>query len=379
MPSTSEKRDYYEVLGVEKNADADAIKKAYRSLAMKHHPDRNQGNPEAEAKFKEAAEAYEVLSDAEKRKAYDQFGHAGARGAGAQGFHSAEDVFSAFGDIFGQQGGTIFEQFFGGGGRGGPRVSRGASLRIAIELDFNDPLETITRTVEFKRHEHCPECEGSGAKKGTKPVKCATCGGIGQVAISQGFFSVRTTCPACHGQGTMVKDPCKNCSGSGAVKVSREVEIRIPAGVEDGMTLRVAGEGEPGEHGGPSGDLLAEVHIKPHPLFKRREADVLLQLPVGFAQAALGDKVEVPTPRGKAVLKIPAGSQPYSTLRLRGEGFPSLRDRGKGDMLVEVVVEVPRDLTSEQKELLKKFGETEKKNPSPENKRFWDRVKGIFG
>ncbi|MCK6440536.1 MAG: DnaJ domain-containing protein, partial [Planctomycetes bacterium] len=230
----AEKRDYYEVLGVERNADVDAIKKAYRVLAMKYHPDRNPGNAEAEAKFKEAAEAYEVLSDGEKRKKYDTFGHAGAQGGTR--FQSTDDIFSAFGDIFGDS--SIFEQFFGGGRGGGERRRgrRGSSLKVVIELDFNDPLQVQTRTVQFKRHERCTTCAGSGAKKGTSPTACSQCGGAGQVVMNQGFFSVRTTCPVCKGQGQIIRDPCGTCGGSGFEKVSREVEIKIPAGVEDGMT-----------------------------------------------------------------------------------------------------------------------------------------------
>lgn len=376
----AEKRDYYEVLGVEKNADEAAIKKAYRGLAMKFHPDRNPGDASAEAKFKEAAEAYEVLSDADKRAKYDQFGHAGVGGAaGGAGFRNAEDIFSAFGDIFGGQGGSIFEQFFGGGGGGGrTRARQGASLRIRIDLDFNDALDVSHKTVSFRRHEHCSTCNGTGAKPGTKPKNCATCGGHGQVQMNQGFFSVRTTCPHCGGRGTVIETPCGTCKGTGKEKVEREVDIKIPAGIDDGVTLRVSGEGDEGEEGGPAGDLLAEIHVKPHPIFKRREADVWMALPIGFSQAALGDQIDIPTPRGNARLKIPAGTQPHTTLRLRNEGFPVLGGSGRGDMLVEVVVEVPRKLTKDQETLLRKFAETEELNPSGERKNFWDRVKGIF-
>lgn len=373
----ADKRDYYEVLGVEKSADDAAIKKAYRSLAMKYHPDRNPDDAEAEKKFKEAAEAYEVLSNKEKRAAYDQFGHQGVGGQ-AGGFHSAEDIFAAFGDIFGGAGG-FFDELFGGGRRGGGRRGRqGASLRVRIDLDFTDPLEQVTRTVQFKRHETCDTCGGSGAKKGSKPVTCETCGGVGQVAMNQGFFQVRTTCPTCHGKGTVIKDPCEACHGTGRTKVAREVEIKIPAGIDDGMTLRVSGEGEAGENGGPPGDLLAEIHVKRHPIFQRREQDVVMVLPVSFAQAALGDKVEVPTPRGDATLKIPAGTQPHTVMRLRGEGFPYLQGSGKGDMLVDIQVEVPRKLSKKRKELMEQLREMEKEEPSEEHTSFWDRVKSVF-
>ncbi|MCA8940237.1 MAG: molecular chaperone DnaJ, partial [Planctomycetes bacterium] len=342
----------------------------------KYHPDRNPDDKEAESKFKEAAEAYEVLSDNEKRQRYDQFGHQGVGGAAGGGFHSAEDIFSAFGDIFGNGGGSIFESFFGGGGGGRQRARRGASLRISITLDFADPLEAVTKTVTFKRHDKCDACDGSGAKKGSSPETCNTCGGHGQVSMNQGFFSVRTTCPTCHGKGTTIKDPCEKCHGSGLKDVERELEIQIPAGVEDGMTLRVQGEGEAGEAG--PGDLLVDINVRPHHTFKRREADVYMRLPVGFAQAALGAKMEIPTPRGEATLKIPAGTQPNSLLRLRGEGFPEVNGRGKGDLMIEVAIEVPKKLSEEQKELLRKFGEIEEENPSGERKNFWDKVKGIF-
>lgn len=376
----AEKRDYYEVLGVERNADEAAVKKAYRGLAMKFHPDRNPGDAEAESKFKEAAEAYEVLSDADKRAKYDQYGHAAVGGAAGAGFRSAEDIFSAFGDIFGGQGGSIFEQFFGGQGGGGGRQRgrAGASLRIAIELDFLEPLDVVVKTVRFKRHEHCTTCDGSGAKPGTKPKNCATCGGVGQVQMNQGFFQIRTVCPHCNGRGTVIETPCETCRGTGKERVEREVEIKIPAGIDDGVTLRVSGEGDEGEDGGPAGDLLAEIHVKPHPIFKRRDADVIMALPIGFPQAALGDKIEIPTPRGTADLRIPAGTQPHTLLRMRNEGYPHLRGGGKGDLLVEVVVEVPRKLSKEQEKLLKDFAVTEEKNPSGDRKNFWDRVKGVF-
>ncbi len=380
----TDKRDYYEVLGVEKNADTAAIKKAYRGLAMKYHPDRNKDDPNAEAKFKEATEAYEVLSDENKRERYNRFGHQGVGAtATGQGQWNPNDFASAFGDIFGDGLGSVFEQFFGGGGaRGGGRGQRGrrgSSLRIEIELDFADPMEQQTRTVRFRRQESCRTCSGSGAKPGTSPKTCQTCGGHGQVQMNQGFFSIRTGCPNCGGRGTVVETPCPTCKGVGREAVDREVEIRIPAGIEDGMTLRVAGEGDQGEEGGPAGDLMAEISVKPHPIFKRREADVWMALPIGFAQAALGDEVEVPTPRGKtARLKIPAGTQPHTTLRLRGEGFPEIRSSGRGDLLVEVNIEVPRRLSKEQEQLLRKFAETEDTNPTGERRKFMDIVKGIF-
>ncbi|GIK53369.1 MAG: chaperone protein DnaJ [Planctomycetota bacterium] len=376
------KRDYYEILGVEKNASPDEIKKAYHKLALKYHPDRNQGDKEAESKFKEAAEAYGVLSDESKRRNYDQFGHAGVDGGfpgGGAGFTNVEDIFSAFGDIFG---GSVFGDFFGGGSRGSTRGRRrarkGASLRCSVELDFSDPIEPIEKTIELRRGELCETCHGSGAKQGTKPTTCGTCGGAGAVMSSAGFFQMRSTCPQCGGTGETITDPCGTCRGAGRVVKAREIKIKIPAGIEDGITLRVAGEGESGDPGAEAGDLLCDVRIRPHPVFKRAEADVFLVVPISFAQAALGASIEVPTLRGKAELKVPRGTQSQTVLRLKGEGFPKLGGYGKGDQLVEVVVEVPRKLTKEQEKLLRQFAETEDQNVTPERQSFLDMMKKLL-
>lgn len=373
------KRDYYEVLGVAKNSSVDEIKKAYHKLALKYHPDRNPGDKEAEEKFKEAAEAYGVLQDAEKRRAYDQFGHSGPGFQGGPGFNNVEDIFSAFSDIFG---GSIFGDMFGGGGggRAGTRTRgrRGASLRCSITLEFTDVVDTVEKVISLRRNESCETCGGSGAKHGTSPATCQQCAGQGVVMTSAGFFSMRSTCPRCQGRGEVITDACPKCHGNGRVAKEREITIKIPAGIEDGMTLRVGGEGEAGENGAPPGDLLCDVHIKPHPLFKRAGADVYLVVPVGFAQAALGATIEVPTLKGKAELKIARGTQSGQVLRMRGEGFAKLDGYGKGDQLVEIAIEVPAKLTKEQEKLLREFADTEEQNISPERKSFLDKVKKMF-
>lgn len=373
------KRDYYEVLGVAKNSSPDEIKKAYHKAALKHHPDRNPGDKDAEAKFKEAAEAYAVLSDAQKRQTYDQYGPDGPQMfGGGQGFSNVEDIFSAFSDIFGGGGGG-FADFFGGGRGGGrQRGRRGASLRCNITLDFVDVVEPVEKLITLRRNEPCETCHGSGAKQGTKPATCQQCGGQGVVMTSAGFFSMRSTCPRCHGRGEVISDPCPKCGGSGRTAKEREITIKIPAGIEDGMTLRVGGEGEAGEQGAPPGDLLCDVSIKPHPLFKRAGADVYLVLPIGFAQAALGAAIEVPTLRGRAELKIGRGTQSGQVLRMRGEGFPKLDGYGKGDQLVEIAIEVPQKLTKDQEKMLRDFALTEEQNISPERKSFLDKVKKMF-
>lgn len=369
------KRDYYEVLGVAKNASKAEIKKAYHKLALKYHPDRNPGDAEAEASFKEAAEAFGVLNDDDKRAQYDQFGHSGP-GFGGAGFNNVEDIFSAFSEIFG--GSSVFGDFFGGSTRTRTRGRRGASLRCAIELEFSDPVEPAEKTISLRRAETCDDCSGSGAKAGTKPSQCPQCQGAGVVMTSAGFFSMRSTCPRCHGRGEVITDPCPSCQGTGRKLKEREITLKVPAGIEDGMTLRIAGEGESGEQGGPSGDLLCEVHIRPHPLFKRAGADVYVELPIGFAQAALGAKLEVPTLRGRKELKVSGGTQGGQVLRMKGEGFPKLDGYGRGDQLVEVVVEVPSKLTKEQEKLLREYAETEEQNITPERKSFMDKFKKLF-
>jgi len=380
MSPVSDKRDYYEVLGVPKNAGPEEIKKAYRRIARKYHPDKNPGDKEAEEIFKEAAEAYEILSDKETRAQYDRFGHKGV--GGAPHFGSVEDIFSAFGDIFGGRGGSIFEQIFEGfaGGRGGQRAQRGrgAHLKVDLEISLTDVADGVKRTIQIQRSEPCDDCRGSGAKPGTSPVRCSQCGGRGFVAVQQGFFAMRSTCPACRGSGEIIESPCRTCSGSGRVPKAREVSVSIPPGVEDGMQLRLSGEGEAGPHGGGRGDLFVEVHVKEHPLFRRSGEYILLDLPVGFAQAALGAEIEVPTLKGKNKLKIPKGSQSGTTLRMRGQGLPRLDGYGVGSQLVRVLVEVPTKLTAEQDELLRKYAALEQQNVGTRQKGFWDKVKELF-
>jgi len=380
MSPVSDKRDYYEVLGVPKNAEPEEIKKAYRRIALKYHPDKNPGDKEAEEIFKEAAEAYEILSDKETRAQYDRFGHAGV--GGAPHFGSVEDIFSAFGDIFGGRGGSIFEQIFEGfaGGRGGQRAQRGrgAHLKVDLEISFQDVADGVKKTIQIQRSEPCDDCRGTGAKPGTSPTRCQQCGGRGFVAVQQGFFAMRSTCPACRGRGEIIESPCPACHGGGRVPKAREVSVTIPPGVEDGMQLRLSGEGEAGPHGGGRGDLYVEVHVKEHPLFRRSGEDILLELPIGFAQAALGAEIDVPTLKGKSMLKIPKGTQSGTTLRMRGQGLPRLDGYGVGNQLVRVVIEVPTRLTAEQNEILRKYATLEQQNVGARQKGFWDKVREFF-
>ncbi len=371
------KRDYYEILGLEKGASIDDIKRSYRKLALKHHPDRNPGDKEAEKRFKEAAEAYEVLSDEQKRARYDQYGHAGVEGMGhaGQGFNSMEDIFAAFGDVFG--GGSIFDQFFGaqGGGRAGDR-NQGASLKMGLEITFRDAINGCTKAIDIKRNEACETCGGTGAKPGTKATTCRLCNGHGVVRQGQGFFVVQTACPQCQGSGRHIPDPCGSCRGAGLTPKKVPLKVRIPAGIEDSTRLRVAGEGEAGRSGGARGDLYVYVTVRPDPFFERHEHDLVCKLPVTYAQAALGAEIEVPTLTGTAKLKIPAGTQPGDILRMRGQGVPTGNGSRHGDQLVVVMIQVPKRVTSRQQELLKELGEIEESQG--EQKSFFDRVKKMF-
>jgi len=370
------KRDYYEVLGVAKDASPDDVKKAFRKLAKELHPDRNPGNKEAEEKFKEAAEAYEVLSDPEKRGRYDQFGHEGLRGVPTHGFQNFEEIFESFGDLFGG-GGGIFEGLFGGGARrSGPR--RGASLKVELVLEFIEACKGTKKTIELRRAELCEECQGSGARAGSRPKTCELCGGRGEVIQSSGFFQVRTTCPACGGAGQTITDPCGKCNGRGRIPKKREIEVNIPAGVDDGTRVRISGEGEPGDKGGPPGDLFCYIAVKPHEFFERHENDILLELPITFSQAALGTSLDVPTIEGKREIEVKAGTQSGDVLKIRGAGVQDPRGYGKGDQLVRVVVEVPRKLTKRQEELLREFASTEEANVSARRKSFLDKFKSLF-
>ena len=378
----SGKRDYYEVLGVPKNADEASIKRAYRKIALKFHPDKNPGNREAEENFKEAAEAYEILSDAEKRSKYDHFGHAGLGGS-AQ-FGSVEDIFSAFGDIFGggSGGGSIFDGLFGGFGGGGTRArqraARGRHLQVELTITLEDVRTGTKKTIEIQRNETCPDCRGSGAKAGTSPKTCPDCDGQGFVVQQQGFFAMRGTCRRCHGTGEVIDAPCARCQGRGRVPESREVTVTVPPGVEAGMQLRLSGEGEIGPRGGVRGDLFCSLNVKPHTLFRRHGNDVVLEVPIGFAQAALGTEIDVPTLQGKSELKIPSGTQPGTMLRMRGQGLPDVEGYGVGNQLVRVLVEVPTRLSEEQTELLQRYAAMEKQQVGTQQRSFWEKVKELF-
>lgn len=374
----SEKRDYYEVLGVERNATPDEIKRSYRKKAMEFHPDRNKGAPEAEAKFKEAAEAYDVLGDEEKRKRYDQFGHAGVGADAFQGarFTNMEDIFEAFGDIFGAGGGGggMFGDLFGRRARGGKRPGR--DLRIVLELTLEEIDGGVEREIALKRLEHCGACKGSGAKPGTAPVACATCGGRGQVHRSQGFFTMASTCPRCRGTGRVIESPCASCKGAGGTQEKKDLRIQVPPGVEEGMTIRLSGEGDVGEPGAPRGDLHVVIKEKEHKIFQRSGSDLMTEVPCSFGQLALGDTVELPTLRGKAEMTIPAGTQSGKVFRLRGQGLPQLESRARGDQLVRVFVQTPKDLTERQKQLLREFEKLEQERTG--KKSFFEKLAEYF-
>lgn len=373
-------RDYYEVLGVARDASPEDLKKAYKKLAIKYHPDRNRDDEESVARFKEASEAFEVLSDPDKRARYDRFGHAGVKGnGGGSGFHDVNDIFSAFGDLFE---GFGFNFNGGGGRRGGGRSGavRGESLQATVRIDLPEAYNGCRRELRISRHESCDACQGSGCKAGTSPAKCSTCGGNGQVIQSQGFFRVQTNCPACRGRGTVVKNPCSSCNGQGRVIQEVVREVSIPPGVDTGMQLCLRGEGEAGLNGGPRGDLYVDIEVRRHPLFQRDGQNLMYRLPVTFAQAALGGEIEIPTLKGRETMKIKPGTQPGDVTRLRGFGMPDPRgSQGPvGDLLVEVQLEVPRKLTSEQEELLRKLAELDQKNVMPQRKSFFEQVKTFF-
>jgi molecular chaperone DnaJ len=379
------KRDYYEVLGVNKGASPEEIKRAYRRLALKYHPDRNPGDKQAEESFKEAAEAYEVLSDSQKRATYDQFGHAGVEGAfRGKGFEWSDfshftdfgDIFSGFEDLF--RGFGIDTDFFGTMGGGRRRARQGADLRYDLEITFLQAAEGHIATVSVPRYEPCKHCKGSGVKPGTRRVKCPVCGGSGQVRTSAGFFSISQTCQQCKGEGTVIKTPCPKCNGRGRVREVKKIEVRIPAGVEDGSRLRLQGEGEAGLQGGSRGDLYIVIRVRSHEIFERQGDDVLCQFPISFTQAALGTEIDVPTLNGKVRMKIPPGTQSGKVFRLKGKGIQNLRGFGKGDELVGIIVETPTHLSQEQKMLLKKFAEISGEEVHPLSKSFMDKLKKVF-
>ena len=360
------KRDYYEVLGADRNASDSEIKKAYRKLAFKYHPDKNPGNQEAEDKFKEAAEAYEVLRDEKKRGIYDQYGHQGLEGAGFSGFGGFEDIFSSFGDIF--------EDFFGFGsnGRSGrSRVQRGSDLRYDLSISFMNAAFGTETEIDVEKLETCTTCEGSGCEPGTYPETCGSCNGHGQVSRSQGFFTVRTTCPTCRGAGQTIVSPCTSCRGAGQIKTNKKVSVKIPGGVDTGSRLRLTGEGEGGHHGGPSGDLYIFIHVKQHEFFARNNTDILCEIPISFVQATLGDEIDVPTLNGEKVLKIRKGTQPGDTYRFRAEGIPSLRTGRRGDQIIQIAVKTPTHVSKKQESLLREFAKLEANTLS-------DKLKNIF-
>lgn len=366
------KRDYYEILNLDRSANTDAIKRAYRKMAMKYHPDRNPDDHEAEEKFKEAAEAYEVLSNSDKRQRYDQFGHDGLRGTSGHDFShmDAGDIFSMFDDIFGGM--------FGGGGRGrggGARARRGASLETVIDLELADVNNGVERDIEFTRLDHCPECGGTGGKPGTEPVSCVTCGGVGQVARSGGIFQMVTACPACQGAGKSYSEKCGECTGSGRTPKSRLINVKIPPGIHDGQAVRIPGEGEPGDNGGPRGDLHVVVRVKQHKIFRRNDDDLILEMHISFTQASLGATVEVPTLDGSEELTIKPGTQHGTTFKLSGKGLPNLRSGRRGNIIVVAIIEIPKKLSSRQEELLREFADTEDHDVMPESRGFWDKIK----
>jgi molecular chaperone DnaJ len=368
----AQKRDYYEVLGVERTATVEVIKRSYKKLAGKYHPDRNPGDEEAVAKFKECAEAFNVLSDPDKRARYDRYGHAGVNG-NAGGFQDVGDIFEAFGDLFGDFG------MFGGGRKArGRGVRRGANLRAGVTIDLAEAAEGTTRTLEIDRRELCDACDGSGAKPGTTPETCHYCGGQGQVVQTQGFFRLQTTCPACGGAGQVIRDKCQKCAGSGRQSKRVKLEVKVPAGVDNGMQLCLRGEGEPGPGGGPRGDLYVDLRVKEHPLFDREGRNLLCQIPVTYTQLCLGAEIEIPLLRGRHNLEIPAGTQPDEAFRLTGKGLPDPHGGPRGDLFVHLHLEVPRKLDERQEDLLRELAEQEKTNVSAHRKSFFEKLKDYF-
>jgi molecular chaperone DnaJ len=361
------KRDYYEILGVDRNADATELKAKYRKLALQYHPDRNPDNKEAEEKFKEAAEAYEVLTDPQKRRIYDQYGHQGLEGTGFSGAGGFEDIFSSFGDIF--------EDFFGFGGsrrgRGGQRTQRGQDLRYDLTIDFMEAAFGTEKELNIEKMQVCGTCKGDGCKPGTKPEVCGTCRGSGQFTQSQGFFTVRTTCPQCQGRGKRITSPCPECHGRGQVYVKKTVSLKVPAGVDSGSRLRLNGEGETSPNGGPTGDLYVFLQVRPHKYFQRSNNDVICLVEISFVQATLGAKIPVQTLTGEETLKIPPGTQYGDTFRLPGQGIASLRNGQRGDQIIQVEIKTPNKISKKQEKLLKEFEELD-------SSKFTNRLKNLL-
>jgi len=373
------KRDYYEVLGVERTVEIEEIKKSYRRLAIKFHPDKNPGDKAAEEKFKELGEAYEALSDPQKRAAYDQYGHAAfdprMRAGRGGGFHDPADIFR---EVFGG-GGSIFDELFGGGRHDPTAPQRGSDLRYDMEITFEEAANGCEKEIAVSKLEKCDVCHGTGAESGSKSKTCPTCGGRGQVISSRGIFSIAQTCPRCEGAGRVIEKPCHTCQGSGRREHSSKITIRIPPGVDTGSRLRSSGNGEAGVRGGPSGDLYVVLHVKAHDIFHREGDDLLCEVPVSFVQATLGAEIEVPTLSGKAQIKVPPGTQPGTTFRLKGKGIKNVQGYGVGDLHVRVTVEVPSHLNSAQKAKLQEFAELCDERVSPMTKSFFEKAKNLFG
>jgi molecular chaperone DnaJ len=372
------KRDYYEVLSIARTASDEEIKRSYRRLAMKYHPDRNTDNKaETEVAFKECAEAYEVLSDPEKRRRYDQFGHAGVSGGHDFSHMDVGDIFSMFDDIFG---GALGGRAGGAARGGGRRSQRGFDLETQVELTLAEVANGAEKTLEFEKQDTCDTCKGTGAKPGVAPVVCVQCGGQGRIA-QQGFggmFRMVTTCPNCRGRGTVVRESCAPCRGTGRQLRHRKVTVKIPAGVHEGQAVRIAGEGEAGENGAPPGDLHCYIAVKPHPMFSRHHNDIVCQIPISFTQAALGSKIEVPTLKGRDELEVPAGTQHGEVFKLKGKGLPDLRTSRSGDEIVQILIEIPKKLSDRQKQLLKEFAASEDEKILPQRKSFVDKLKKVF-
>jgi molecular chaperone DnaJ len=369
MPTMASKRDYYEILGVKREASDREIAAAYRKLAVKYHPDSNPGDADAVVRFKECAEAYEILSDGQKRARYDQFGHAGTDQFAHQ-FHDVEDIFEAFGDIF--------SEMFGAQRRGGRRVRRGADIRVNVTLDLEEAARGATKQVEFPRSKPCGTCKGSGSKPGSQRSTCRRCNGHGQIVQSAGILRVQTTCPSCRGAGSTITDPCPECRGRGYEQERAKLEVNIPAGIDDGMRVRLAGYGEPSPDGGPAGDCYCFVSVRKHKLFEREGTHLILRMPITYSQAALGAKIEVPTLNGRLELTIPPGSQSGEVFRLRGRGVPDPRGGAAGDLHVQTYIEVPKKLTPRQEELLREMAEVEHTEVSPHRKSFLERLREYF-
>jgi molecular chaperone DnaJ len=366
------KNDYYEVLGVPKDADDEAIKKAYRKLAMQHHPDRNAGDREAEDKFREAAEAYEILRDPEKRHRYDRYGHAGLQGLNVPHFDNAQSVFDLFGDLLGD----IFGG--GGGGRGRRGPAAGRDLETAVELELHEAARGVTKNITISRNELCSDCSGSGCRRGTQPTACRRCNGQGAVLLSQGFFRIQQTCNGCGGRGVIITDPCPACQGRCFLAARRSLDVAIPPGVDTRNQVRISGEGEAGAPGAPRGDLYVSIQVRDHTFFRREGTTLICQVPITFSQAALGADIDVPTLEGIISHAVKRGTQSGDVMRIPNHGMPSVRGGRRGELIVQLLIETPRHLTKRQEELLRELAELEKKNVSPQRKSFLEKLKGFF-